>query len=372
MQAITVGYAVFTSVYPLAKVFYILNNDGGYTLFSMADNLFITCNIDASDTTSISNFVNSHKATSIIVTCLDDAYLLGTIANTNTLVAPYTSDGRIRTVSEKSNASTMTFYSHDWCDKTTWYEKSIKITENAINSGDNLTYTLAHSFVIDNYHGKLTNEDFLKDTDGYSYRVSIKVDGITKTEQDPHYGSGGNFIINYITGSITFLTALDPSSIVSVIYHYATTSQFTVKPLAGKQLRISNVEVQFSDDVISTDTIIFQPYGFVEVFAPQYCTVNGGPYPVGTKIPLGNPVIYKSMQDLLNDSKKSYPTYPALGGDNWRGIARPSIIMDWEYEGEKILRSDYGMEIRVFLQHDCVFGGAFSTATFYSKSENIS
>lgn len=281
------------------------------------------------------------------------------------------SDGRMRVSSEKTSASTVTFYSHNWCDKTTWYEKSVKLSETATNSGDNLIYILSHKNVIDSYHGKYTNEDYIKDTGGYSYRVSVWVDGYAKTEQDPHYGTGGHFTVDYADGYIVFLSAQSPSSVVTATYHYCNGSNFTIKPAAGKALRLGIAEVQFSDDVIINDSVLFQPYGFVEAFAPQYCTTNGGPYPPGTKIPLGNPLIYKSIQDYLNDSKKSYPTYPALGGDGWRGMSRPSIIMDWEYEGDKVFRYDQGMEIRVYLQHDTVFGGDYSTVTFYCRSEDL-
>lgn len=294
------------------------------------------------------------------------------LSKCNISLSPRLPDGRARISSEKTSLSTVTFYSHNWCDKTTWYEKSVRaVNEAATNSGDNLTYTLAHKFVIDSYHAKYTNEDYIKDADGYSYRVSVSVDGYSKTEQDPHYGAGGHFTVNYVDGYIIFLSAQNPASTVNVTYHYATNSIFTIKPAIGKAIRLGQAEAQFSDDVIINDSVLFQPYGFVEAFAPQYCTTNGGPYPPGTKIPLGSPLVYKSIQDYLNDSKKSYPTYPAIGGDGWRGMQRPSIILDWEYEGDKVLRYDQGMEIRVYLQHDAVFSGNYGTVTFYCRSENL-
>ena len=284
--------------------------------------------------------------------------------------APTLSDGRIRISAEKTNSSTVTFYSYDWTDKTSWYVNSIRMNET-LSYTDGYHYNCSKSSIIDTYHGKITAEDFLKDPDGYSYRFWISVNGTLKTEQDPHYGVGGHYTVDYLNGIITFLTPLNPTDIVSVKYHYATNSIFIVAPTPGKQIRISVVEIQFSDDVVLNDSAIFQPYGFVDAFAPQYMTTNGGPYPPGTKIPLGNPIIYKSMQDYLNDSKKTYPVLPAMGGQGWRGIQRGSITLDWDYEGEKVLRADQGMEIRAFLQHDTPYAGAFATATFYCKSEPL-
>jgi hypothetical protein len=291
----------------------------------------------------------------------------------NTAAMPVLTDGRLRISAEKTNSSTVTFYSSDWTDKTTWYFTSTIVSNEMLTNSDGyyINYNTAHLNLIDTYHGKLTTEDFLKDAAGNSYRVSVWVDGVKKTEQDPHYEAGGDFTINYFTGVITFLTPLTSSNVVTATYHYAVNSIFTIAPSTGKQLRLSVVEIQFSDDVVITDTASFQPYGFVDYFAPQYMTTNGGPYPPGTKIPLGNPINYKTIQDYLNDSKKSYPPYPAMGGSGWRGIQRPSITMDWDYEGQKILRSDQGMEIRVSLAHNTPFGGGFATATFYCTSENL-
>jgi hypothetical protein len=139
--------------------------------------------------------------------------------------------------------------------------------------------------------------------------------------------------------------------------------------MSGKQLSIDIVEVQFADDVVLTDTVIFQPYGFVEVFAPQYCTTNGGPYSPGTKIPLGNPLKYKSFTDLQAEATKAYIQYPAMGGSNWRASSQKLTIMNWDYLSATMLKASAGMEIRMTLEHDVPLGGWYSTATFYCRLE---
>ncbi len=368
MQKLNVTYQTIRKILNTIPTYYIVQGDGSYTVMVIGDESIIVSQAGGADATDFETYFKLAARSS---DSQDDALVNGSIINGIPFVKPRLADGRVRISSEKTSSSTVTFYSHNWCDKTTWYEKSIRLTENATNSGDNLTYALSHKNVIDSYHAKYTNEDFIVDADGYSYRVAVKVDGVTKTEQDPHYGTGGHFTINYQDGYVVFLSAQSPSAVVSVTYHYSNTSVFTVKPAPGKALRLGVAEVQFSDDVEITDSVLFQPYGFVEVFAPQYCTTYGGPYPPGTKIPLGNPLIYKSIQDYMNDSKKSYPTYPAIGGSGWRGSTQPCVILDWEYEGDKVLRYDQGMEIRVYLQHDNVFGGNYSTVTFYCRSESI-
>lgn len=287
-------------------------------------------------------------------------------------IQPQTTDGRNRIALEKTTLPKKNFFTHDWTDPTTWYQKSIYVVDEvAADSGDHTTYTLANSNVIDLYHSKVYQEDSLLDSDGNSYIVIVKVDDVAKTEQDPHYGSGGDYTINYEDGAITFLSAQSSDAVVKVTYHYATTSEFTIAPDEGTAIVLDLVECQFAEDVVFNDSVEFQPYGFVEVFAPQYCTTNGGPYPPGTKIPLGHPLVYKSITDFQAEATRAYPMYPALGGSNWRGAPVGITVFDWDYLSSTRLRSDYGMEVRLKLQHDTAFGGWYATATFYCLSEDL-
>jgi hypothetical protein len=279
----------------------------------------------------------------------------------------------MRVFLEKSTLAKANFFTHDWSDKTTWYTSSVRVeNELALNSGDNQTFSLKHNSLIDTYHGLIYGEDFIKDKQGFSYRISVEVDKISKTEQDPHLGKNGDFTVDYRNGKIIFLSPVDPQSEVAVTYHYATNSLFVICPPPGKNLLMDFVECQFSDDVVLRDTSVFQPFGFVECFAPQYCTTNGGPYPPGTKIPLGNPVKYKSFSDFQAEATKSYVQYPPMGGDNWRSSPKGITIMNWDYLSATILKSSMGMELRVFLEHDVPFDGWYSTATFYCRIDGES
>jgi hypothetical protein len=277
---------------------------------------------------------------------------------------PRTPDGRLRTTGEKPNTSRVTIISHDWCDPTTWYTKSTYVAdEPTTDTGDHTVYQLQHPNIIDSYHGKISQEDYLKDGSGRSYRVVVKVNGVTKVEQDPHFGTGGDFTIDYALGKIHFTAPLDPADVVTATYHYAGDSTFTVAALPGKLLSIDMAEIQFSTDVEILDTVSFQPYGLVEAFAPA---MMNPPYniPAGTKIPLGNPIIYKGIRDFANDSVRTYPTFPAIG-TNWRGLTQPMVVFDWDYVSATMLDGTKGMEIRIKLQHDKPFSGTFGTTTFY-------
>jgi hypothetical protein len=285
--------------------------------------------------------------------------------------APKDSRGLPRYVLEKADSPKVTLFSHDWCDKRTWYQDAVRVVDEvAADTGDHATYELAHTHLIDTYHGRITGEDFLVDADAHSYRVSVKVDGVAKVEQDPHTGTGGDYTFDYTAGEVTFLTPLDPAATVTVTYHYATTSTFTLKPATGKLLALEFVECQFSADVEMTDTVRFQAYGWVIAFAPQYAQSNGGPYPDQYLIPLGNAVVYKGMRDFINEAVRSYVKYPVMGGAGWRGIPHEIIVFDWDYARATSIRSSLGMEVRITLEHNLPFGGQMATATFYCASED--
>lgn len=277
-----------------------------------------------------------------------------------------TEDGRAVFANSKRDSAKLNLISHDWTDKTTWYTNSVYVPAAvAVDSGDHLTYSLLNGYLIDTYHSKLFQEDTL------GKRVVVKVNGVAKIEEDPHYGeSHGDYTINYASGSITFKVARSLLDVVTADYWYATDSAFYIRPSEGKKVNIESVECQFSEDVIMTDSAVFQPYGFVEYFAPQYCTTNGGPYPPGTKIPLGAPLKYKSITDIQAEAIKGYPAYPAMGGNGWRGVPMKINIVNWDYLTATALMSSMGMEIKVYLEHDAPFGGWFATTTFYCSSDS--
>jgi hypothetical protein len=363
LRKLNVAYTTYKQLVGTIPTYYVQQGDGGYTLFAAGELAFIQCDLLGSDA-SVADFEASVKSRCSSVASPDDAYVLGLVANRVPLVVKRAPDGRQRMSQEKPTVSRTTFYTHNWCDKTTWYTDSVLVVTESVSfvSG---AYQLAHTNVIDTYHGKLTGEDFLRDAAGSSYRVHVYASGSLKTEQDPHYAAGGDYVINYANGVITPISGqlADP---VTVTYHYATTSYFYLTPASGKNLVISQAEVQFSKDVGVTDSISFQAQGKVEYWAPRLT----GSIPVGTYIPLGNAVRYKTMMDYLNESQRSYPYYPAFGGDSWRAMSQDSIIMDWDYVSAQTIYSATGMRVRIGLDHHEPFTGTFGTATFYCISED--
>jgi hypothetical protein len=284
-----------------------------------------------------------------------------------------TSDGKlIVSVFPTAGTKRTTLVTHDFTDPTTWYGTAVRIVDEVASHdnppNDYTQYSVANTPLVDSYHGNIFKEDFLEDDNGDSYRVVVKVNDVEQTEEDPHVASpNGDYVVDYVNGTITFHTALTAPDVVKVTYHHVQDSTYTLKPGSGKKLEIVKSEVQFSTDMVMGDTVVFQPYGLVEVFAPS---LTPTPYPAGTLIPLGDPLHYKTIRDFVGESNGALPTIPALGGGGWRATANPVCVMPWDYAAVTELSSAAGMEIRISLEHDDEFTGEYGTATFYCLSED--
>lgn len=277
-----------------------------------------------------------------------------------TLAGAATYDNKLRVSAEKSSAPTRNIYSHDFTDRTTWWTASVSVDREQAQAldEDRQVFVLAHPFVIDTLHGKISNEEALRATPNGNYAVSVWIDNVARTEVDPHTGDG-DFMVNYQTGRVTFIDPVALESVVEVSYRYATTSAFEIVPLPGQNVTPLQAEIQFTTDIEIQDTLRYQ----VLIWRPD----------LQAHVPLGEPTVFKCFKDYLNDSQRAYPTCPANGtAGNWRALPVPSLVMDWDYLGEKALQSLYGAKLRIWLEHDEPFTGTFCAATFYTREDEAS
>jgi len=265
---------------------------------------------------------------------------------------------------EPPEAKRLDVVSINWCDRTTWYPSSVRVEDEVLaDSGDSATYNPETQRAwIDVMHGKLTGEYSLRPM----YQVVVKVNGTTKTE-NPVGTSNGDYSINYETGQVTFNSSLAPTDVVTASYNYENGSTWTIKPSDGRTIRITTVEVQFSADLVLTDTVLFEAHGLVDVFAPHLVPA----VPSGTVIPLGNQAVYQVMQDYINEAERAYPSIPKLGGTGWRGMPQEVHIFRWPYSsrGTTDLVASMGLEIHIKLENDIPFEGEIGIVTFYGISE---
>lgn len=265
---------------------------------------------------------------------------------------PLTLDGvgRLRVSGEpRHDGDGLVFVTHNWCDPTTWYTQSERVTnETLTDSGDGLTFTSAHENWINLTHGKIYREDLISS----SYLPVVKSDGSVMTERTPFATSGGDFVIDYGSGSVTFSSSQSGKT-VTASYSYENGSLYKIVPSTGKLLWVEYSEVQFSKDIDVTTTTHFQPWAYDPQDPPN-------------KIPAAAATSYKLLDNYIEEANGCYPCVPAMGGT--RGFTKDRITFPFKYQTVKELRSSYGLEIRVWVDGDTPFGGEYGTATFYCTS----
>lgn len=330
-----------------------------YNIIAVDDRILRIVGINKSNTAAISEFEMFYKTMKPIDKLSD--YNLPVVENT------------IRSGNKTQQIS------QNFCDKQTWYTSSERKTGiQMVDSGDGYVWnlpngTLGSMGIVDVSHGRILHERRIRST----YKVRVYVNGVEKTEKDVH-SNVGDFTINYITGDVTFDVNQSGNTVI-IDYSEVKNSKWYLRPAEGKKLRLVSAELQFSTDAQMKDNFIFQMYAQVDKFPPlfPYWDENPlgapGPYPAGTKIPIGDTVVYQTVFDLICEANLAYPVIPKWQGqgNTWRDLKSDVMIFSWQYGDQASIDIDsaYGMEIEIRLEHDTECDGSYSVVTFYCTSE---
>lgn len=352
MQIFNVSYSTLvSSSLGVLPSYYIENSSGSYQIFLACEEFLAQTSLDAEfDAVQIADFNASFKSSCTLVDSADDACVLGVTANKIPFVRNRNSDGITTTSVEPRLGSELILVTHNFCDKTTWFSTSERVNYETLNQVNGTIFQSANSFWVDLTHGKMYDEDAYRTEIDHGYEVVVVVNGVTASMREPLSDSGGDYQVDYRSGSIQFFTDQSGKT-VEACYSKVVDSMFTVMPEEGKFVDIECVEAQFSEDVILRDTIEFQIWGYNPYDLPnkvQYVTTN-----------------YKSMRNFIDEALGSYPVIPAIGGPEGRGIQNAVYGFPFRYGTIRRLESSSGIELRVKLRDDKEFGGEIATATFY-------
>lgn len=263
--------------------------------------------------------------------------------------------------------------SQNFCDKRTWYSSSVRMTNvEMIDSGDGYVWSLPDGYetIADVSHGRVLHERRLR----AAHAVNVSIDGVQASEVDPH-DDMGDWTLDYLTGTLTFATS-QASKTITMSYSKITNSKWYLRPQEGKVLRLISAELQFSTDCRLSDTFVFQARADVSKFPEllPYCTTNGGPYPPGTMIPIGDATYYQTVFDLICEANLAYPVVPKWSGQGatWRDLQSDILVFSWDYgdQASVDISASTGMEIEVSLEHDVECVGTAAVVTFYCLSED--
>lgn len=266
------------------------------------------------------------------------------------------------------------YATHSFCDPTTWFWDSDRVEGKPLVE-NNGVWESGDPNWIDLDHGKVMDEDAVKEDQAifhpppHGYAIAITVDGVEQTPRAPFATSGGDYVIDYVAGTVT---PTDPvawaGKTVLATYSKATTSGWEMIPTDGRGLIIEAAEIQFSKDIEMNATLVMEVYGLVELFAPQLLIANGGPLPPGTPIPIET-TKYKTMDQLIDEAIGAYPVIPSFSNASKRGYTQERYIFQFHYTSARPVFSSLGMFIRIYLEGDRPLGGERATATFYCLSK---
>lgn len=259
-------------------------------------------------------------------------------------------DTRLRvSIEPRKEGSGIVFVTHNWCDKTTWYHGSTRVTgEELSDSGDGLTFNSSQPNWVDLVHGKIYREDLI----AAAYLAKVYIDSVEATPRAPWAASGGDYEIDYEAGDVTFFSS-QAGKTITADFSYAASSLFTISPDAGKRLWVEYSEVQFSKNVGLQGSIHFQPWAYNPADLPNKMAVSAA-------------TTYKTLDNFIEEANGCYPIIPAMTGA--RGFQHDRLTFPFKYSTIKELHSSLGLEIRVWCEGDAAFDGEYGTATFYCTS----
>jgi len=281
-------------------------------------NINFKANISSSEETTLNGLVAVHDGGSIL-----EAEIVKIEGQ------EYSDEGNIvqRSIPQKTQEKTYSRATHDFCNKCTWYYKSVRVTDEILGLKSGNTYEADNDYFIDVINGIINRQDIHQ-----AYAIEVKIDDIVQTS---------GYIINHKDGEITFTSA--PGGAVKCSYSYATTSEWSLQAPQGTNLIIEHSEVQFTDDVLMSDVMKF------EIWIT---------HPVYGRIP-GETIKYNSIRDIINESNLGF-TVPSMPG-----VGRPLVIFPFNYVGEKIMDSGLDAELIISCENHEEITGTYGTATFY-------
>lgn len=287
---------------------------------------------------------------------------------------------------KRMDAVTKYFFSPDLADKSTWYYDAIKVTAEAVGTGNGVldTFSLdcggnAGDKVLEVY-GKVTNALALAPspqqinanswgTPG-DYLPKIYIDGVLQAQDRPFRAAGDrDYRIDSDTHLITFSTPPALNAEITATYWYVPHDAQghllkCVHPPTGKKWTIDYVESQFSANMEFNDTIVF------------------GMYPKGIyAVPLAPELHYTNAHEVDDYTIKSNPVVPAWGGTvSARKCAQDKYVKHWEYveelsvSSEAVLIPGLGaqyLELNARLEEGTVFSGEKVTITVRILEEDL-
>jgi len=251
---------------------------------------------------------------------------------------------------------TMSLCTPDLSDRTCWYQKGIKVTDETLtDSGDGLTFTSAHPHWIDIYNFKITYTHkqiptrtgvFGKHAD---WAVSVKVDTVATTA----------YTANFAAGTITFNSSQSGKTVTATYWHndgVTNPSEWLLVPPTGKKFIVEHVELQMSVGISINDTLRF------EIWAGSNLATYGSFPDYLFEAGYGQMrADYRGANDFINAANLGQGSVPLMG--HW---TKEVVVVPFNYIQAFTLDSSVGAIFRLVLLNNLPYSSTeISTGTFY-------
>lgn len=252
--------------------------------------------------------------------------------NYGEVVTPLTSNNIPKVAVYDSEGVGESIASHDFSNKSTWYQGSIRVVDELITIVNN-KYSFQNIDIIDCKHGHITFEDELLD----AYGLFVYDNGVLLIEDK-------DYQCDHSKGKIYFNEGYTPLGQIKASYSYATNSHFDINIPEGEvSLKIRDSEIQFTSD-ITMKPMVFE----IMITHPEF-----GLMPIFSKT-------YKNIKDLINIARGGKGSIPRIDG-----FKHEVIVLPVKYAKTIILTQ--GAFLRVKTINDEIIDGEYATITFYTE-----
>jgi hypothetical protein len=265
----------------------------------------------------------------------------------------------------REGTETFTIVSHDFSDRTTWYQNSVQATNQTLSlvSGNTYQAPVGQRHWIDINNSKLTlDHNKVLEKDGSLSAISLRE---VKVYSNGTLVNSSEYSVDFENGSVSF-NSPQVGSISADFWHNdgvssSNLADFIIKPQAGYSLRIQHVEIQVSKNIAFNDTIIFETWAGANL--ENYGNFNSSIFDLGYGI---SRAYYRSIKDLINWCNNSYPVIPAAGELQYDVMCFPFIFLlspELNYKQKSL--------IRLCTKNGVGVSAEIATATFYMEKSQI-
>lgn len=272
-------------------------------------------------------------------------------------------------------AESITLNTHDWSDRTTWYQRSVQVTNELLtDSVSGITFSSAHPWWINMDSMNLTYDyESVPERDGvFSDRALrrpvVTSDGVAMNLcVNKAMSTSGDYSVNFETGQVTFYMSQAGKEVRATYYHndgVARRSEWILNPPANKVYLLKYVEIQFSKTIEFSSGIHIDIWAGGNAYGPVpdvYGDFDQETYDAGFG---QNKSFYRGPKDFMNIcTNRASQVIPAFGG-----MLHDMLVFPFDYLVNAQIRSDQGAIIMMYLEDDVPFANCeLSTCTLYMQ-----